>query len=319
MKPNTELTAVDPIERWVAITGEEPIRELSQVPPAMVAELIAVFAPHAQAVRQLAAMAKGVCVTDENDAAGMAEARRLRLAIRKVRLAAEDDRKEQKAWAVIAGRVVDWLANGNVRDLAVRLETKLEADEKFAERMEEERRQKVAMERFEILRPIADDLTGIDLVGMTDEQFERLRAGFQAAHDAAEAQRVAAEQERQSEAARVAAIEEENARLRAQVEAQAPPACMSPGTNSVVQMMASWNANPVPSDPVDEVVLTVYTDADESVGFKSQNVEVIIPAYLWFSLGAGERDQMTADILNAIGPWMDDKARVRVDAGSDLV
>lgn len=105
MKPNTELTAVDPIERWVAITGEEPIRELSQVPPAMVAELIAVFAPHAQAVRQLAAMAKGVCVTDENDAAGMAEARRLRLGIRKVRLAAEDDRKEQKAWAVIAGRV----------------------------------------------------------------------------------------------------------------------------------------------------------------------------------------------------------------------
>lgn len=77
--------------------------------------------------------------------------------------------------------------------------------------------------------------------------------------------------------------------------------------------------SPTPPATPDEIVVTVYTDDQYNADAKPMWVNVIIPADLWFSLGAGERDEMTADIMNAIGPWMDDKARVRVDAGSDLV
>ena len=310
----TAIQPATPADAWLQLTGEEPIRELTQIPAPMAAELLELFAPYIQQVRQYAIMAREINVTDENDTAGMAEARRLRLALVKVRTAAEKEREEQKRGFTVAGRVIDWLGNKNVRDEAQRAEDHLKAQETFAERMEAERRQAIAAARLEILRPIADDLTGIDLAEMTDEAFERLRAGFQAAHDAAEAQEAERKRLADAERERVAAIEAENERLRAEIAERGLP---DPG----LWPMTDTNTIEPPAPPAtpDEVVITVYADGDPSVGIPGIMVNTIIPGDLWAGLSAGERGEMTTDILNAIGPWLDDKARVRVDAGSYLV
>lgn len=68
---DTALTTTAPADLWLAATGEELTKELTVIPPDMAADL-----------NELAAEAHGLEVTDEADTAGMAEARRLRLAIR---------------------------------------------------------------------------------------------------------------------------------------------------------------------------------------------------------------------------------------------
>jgi hypothetical protein len=219
----TALTTTAPADLWLAATGEELTKELTVIPPDMAADLVARFVPFAQQANELAAEAHGLEVTDEADTAGMAEARRLRLAMKAVRVEADKVRKAEKEYALVVGKAVDWLGR-SIRERAEVVEARLEASEKFAERMEAERRAALAAERTEILALICDDVTGFDLAGMTADAFDRLRAGLQAAHDQAERERA------EAEAARVAAAEaerierermrEENEKLKAVVDLQ---------------------------------------------------------------------------------------------------
>lgn len=208
----TALVTTAPADLWLAATGEELTKELTVIPPDMAADLVARFVPFAQQANELAAEAHGLEVTDEGDTAGMAEARRLRLAMKAVRVEADKVRKAEKEYALVVGKAVDWLGR-SIRERAEAVEARLEASEKFAERMEAERRAALATERAAILSPICDDLTGWDLGAMAPAAFEQLRAAMQAAHDQAERERA------EQEAARVAAAEAarvENERIRAE-------------------------------------------------------------------------------------------------------
>lgn len=215
--------APSPTDLWLAATGEELTKELAVIPADMAADLVARFVPFAQQANELAAEAHGIEVTDEADTAGMAEARRLRLAMKAVRVEADKVRKAEKEYALVVGKAVDWLGR-SIRERAETVEARLEASEKFAERMEAERRAALAAERTAILAPICDDLTGWDLGAMAPAAFEQLRTAMQAAHDQAERERA------EQEAARVAAAEadrinrelmrEENERLRVENERQ---------------------------------------------------------------------------------------------------
>lgn len=214
----TALTTTAPADLWLAATGEELTKELTVIPPDMAADLVARFVPFAQQANELAAEAHGLEVTDEADTAGMAEARRLRLAMKAVRVEADKVRKAEKEYALVVGKAVDWLGR-SIRERAETVEARLEASEKFVERMEAERRAALAAERTEILRPICDDVTGFDLAGMTADAFDRLRAGLQAAHDQAERERAEAEAARvataEAERAEREQMREENERLKA--------------------------------------------------------------------------------------------------------
>lgn len=219
----TTLVNISPADLWLAATGEELTKELTVIPADMAADLVARFVPFAQQANELATEAHGLEVTDEADTAGMAEARRLRLAMKAVRVEADKVRKAEKEYALVVGKAVDWLGR-SIREHAEAVEARLEASEKFAERMEAERRAALAAERAAILAPICDDLTGWDLGAMAPAAFEQLRTAMQAAHDQAERERA------EQEAARVAAAEaeraererirEENERLRAENAAQ---------------------------------------------------------------------------------------------------
>lgn len=237
--------------RWEMITGEEPPADLSRIPAEQAEELVRLFAPLAQAVNSLAPDARAIVVQDESDEAGMADARRLRLAIRQSRLEAEKIHKEQKAWSLMTGRLVDWFKK-QVTEPATALEDHLEEQEKYAEIQEFNRRTALSNARLEILRPIADDLSAFgDLAAMSDEAFEKLRAMLQDAHDKAEAaaaERKRLEDEQRAETER---LRQENERLRAELAAGLP----------ALETMGS-EAPPAPA----ETYMTITVD-DESIGF----------------------------------------------------
>jgi hypothetical protein len=211
----TTLTTTGPATAWLEATGEAISPELLKIPVQMAGKLVARFVPYAQQVNELATMAHGVTVTDEADTAGMAEARRIRLAMKAVRVEADKTRKEEKEYALVVGKAVDFLGR-SIRERAETVEARLEEAEKFAERAEQARREALAAERADILHPICDDLTGWDLGAMAPAAFEQLRAAMQAAHDQAERERA------EQEAARVAAAEAaraEQERIRRENEA----------------------------------------------------------------------------------------------------
>jgi hypothetical protein len=227
----TTLTTTGPATAWLEATGEAISPELLKIPVQMAGKLVARFVPYAQQVNELATMAHGVTVTDEADTAGMAEARRIRLAMKAVRVEADKTRKEEKEYALVVGKAVDFLGR-SIRERAEVVEARLEEAEKFAERAEAARRETLAAERADLLRPICDDLTGWDLAGMTPEAFERLRGGLQAAHDAAEQRaheqrmldaEIAMERQREQERIRSEneALRAETARLAAELKAKA--------------------------------------------------------------------------------------------------
>ena len=209
------LTTTTPADLWIAATGEEPAPELSKIPADMASDLIERFVPFAQQVNEIASEAHGIEVTDENDAAGMAEARRLRLAMKAVRVEADKVRKTEKEYALVVGKAVDFLGR-SIRERAELVEARLEQSEKFAEIKAAERAEALRVARVELLLPYVDDVSQFDLAGMTEQAFETLLSAMKTNHEAA----LKAEQE--AEAARVAAAEAERAeqeRIRAENEA----------------------------------------------------------------------------------------------------
>jgi hypothetical protein len=89
-----------------------------------------------------------------------------------------------------------------------------------------------------------------------------------------------------------------------------------PGTSTALDMDAPvvLRATQQP----EEIAVIVYTIGDASVGIAGTEIRTTIPSDLWFSLSASERQEMAGNILSAIGPWMDERARVRVDDGVEV-
>jgi hypothetical protein len=180
--------------------------------------LAVAFAPHFQRFADLRESAKGVAIDAPK------AARTLRLELKAIRVAAEKTRKEQKEDSLRRGKAIDGIYNVLEYELAP-VENAMEEIEKAEERREAARIAALKADRSAQLAPYAD-ATFYDLGNMPAPQWEQLLAGAKAAHEAkiaaaakAEADRIAAElAAKEAQAKREADEAAERERMRAENE-----------------------------------------------------------------------------------------------------
>lgn len=148
--------------------------------------------------------AQGIVVTDAAQVSLMKEARKARLEIRAIRLETEKCRKETKESALRECQAIDAIAK-TLTDGMAKEETRLEEQEKFAERLETQRKATLRVEREAIIGQYGNLAHGQMLEEMTPEKFAEL-VEIHKGH-----------WERQQEAARKA---EEDRKERERVESQ---------------------------------------------------------------------------------------------------
>jgi DNA repair exonuclease SbcCD ATPase subunit len=185
--------------------------------------LVQQFTPFVIDASPLIESAMRITVTDATQVAEIKEARRLRLALRAIRVEAEKHRKEIKADALKTSQCID-AAGRWVASKIEPIEERLHEMETFAERAEAERKSKVKASREILLAPFGVDTAFIDLANMPEDSFNTLLSQARSAHEAklaaqakAEADKIAAEKARAAEQER---IRIENERLRAEAQAR---------------------------------------------------------------------------------------------------
>lgn len=185
------------------------------------ASIIETYTPILERAGAIAREAEGVIVTDPTQVTEIRKSRELRLKLRAERVAADKARKTLKEESLRRGQFIDAAAR-HVNALIEPVETRLEEQEKIAERMEAERKARLKAEREEALRPYEPATHLYQLAEMTEPQFAELLAlkrkawdDAQAAARKAEEERAAAERVRAEEEARVRA---ENERLKREAD-----------------------------------------------------------------------------------------------------
>jgi len=203
------------------------IIETSGLPVNKATALLEAFTPLVNEAGKLCAMAGQILVTDATQLTEMKEARKVRLALKDVRVAAEKARKELKADALAQGKAID-SANKWLLERIEPAETQMEAAEQFAARAEAKRKADLVESRSRVLAPFGVDPIIYPLGEMSDAQWAQLLDGSRLAFEAkqaaaakAEADRLAAEEAARVEQARIRA---ENDRLRSEAEAAAKAA-----------------------------------------------------------------------------------------------
>ena len=220
----TALVKFDPQEKWLELTGgEEMIKEANQLPEDKLALLANQFIPFLEQVVNLEQHFKGLEVTEEDDTAGMKRAKEARIAFKKTRTEAEKIRKQEKQWANVVGRTIDYMGR-TVRSRCEHWENHYKDLETYAERMEAERKEALKQERENLLSPYVDELDGWDLGGMSEDAFNKLLNASKIAHEqeVAEAEKRAQEERERQEAERLERdrLRAENERLQAELKAK---------------------------------------------------------------------------------------------------
>jgi len=179
------------------------------------------FGGYFERAGELVNAARAVHVSDATQLTEMAQARKLRLDLAKVRIEAEKTRKEMKEASLREGRAIDGI-NNVLKGLIEPVEDKLQEMEDFAKIAEAKRKEAIREERTTILAGLGQDVVGFDLATMEAATFDNLVAGIRAANEA----RIAAEKKAEEDriAREKAEAEErerqriENARLKAEAE-----------------------------------------------------------------------------------------------------
>jgi hypothetical protein len=178
--------------------------------------IIQTFMPLCADVRTLVAASAGISVTDESQTAEMEQARDARLAIRKVRIAAEKARKDFKEDTLRTGRAIDGIAK-LVSEVAEPAEARLLDMEEFAKRAQERRDEQIKRDRIEEIRATGADPYQFNLDGMNEIHYQNLirdcRAAKQVRDEQARAAKEAAEAAAKTKQEEDARIKAENARL----------------------------------------------------------------------------------------------------------
>jgi colicin import membrane protein len=197
--------------------------ELTALPPSKAEQIKATFEPMVEMLQSFEEKVNEV-ITEASQGVTpeiSARAKRLRLDIAKVRIAADKVRKAEKDEYLRAGNAIQGVYNVLAWAVSDR-ENKLEEIEKHAERIEAERLARLQSERVELLSPYVDDAETRDLASMDAEAWEFYLAGKKQQHidlieaeRKAEAERIAREK---AEAAERERIRKENERLKAEAE-----------------------------------------------------------------------------------------------------
>lgn len=189
------------------------VRE-QNIEPASAASLMESFGPMYEEASSLVEIAKTINVTDPTQVTEIRDAREVRLALKKIRTKCENRRKELKEDALRYGRAVDGVANV-IKLMTEPAERRLMDMEKIAERIEAERKAKIAEERSEELRRFQMDPSHFNLGEMSEEEWESIRDGAETAYN----KRLEQERIRKEEAeAKAKADAEERERIRAENE-----------------------------------------------------------------------------------------------------
>lgn len=193
-----------------------------------IAETLGVFFNKAA---EWGATIQSIVITSPEETGKMKMAKEGRLTLKNMRLEAEkivkakrDEVKYAMANFVLEDKL--WLKAGQMMEATFKnLETKLEEKEKFAERWEAERKEKLKAERLEQLLPLGFQLeNGFDLGNMDEQMFQSLKLGLETAKKEKEETERKAEEERiakeKAEAEERARIKAENERLKLEAEAK---------------------------------------------------------------------------------------------------
>ena len=194
--------------------------------------LLTAFQGFYQSADEWRAKALSIQITRPDQIREMKLARETRLALREIRIKADKRRKEMKEDSLRRGKAIDGAFN-MLSHAIEPLERHLLEQEQFIQRMEEERKAQLKIEREDALRPFAD-VSLYQLGEMDEATFSQLletnRLAYTARQEAAkkaEAERIERErmetEERAkreaAEAAERAHIKAENERLKAEREA----------------------------------------------------------------------------------------------------
>jgi hypothetical protein len=138
-----------------------------------------------EAIKEYEEKVKAIVVTDETQVELMAEAKELRLELRKYRTSADKDREKLKAGSIKYGKAIQAAYNETER-VCKKYEEYLEAQEKFAEIQAMKRAEITRKERQEHIAPYAMYVpAGVDLGYLSIDDFNNLYNGAKLQHEAA--------------------------------------------------------------------------------------------------------------------------------------
>lgn len=153
------------------------------------------FAPMVTMLKEYETAYKEIISLDQEDPETAKRAKRLRLDIGKIRIAAEKNRKEQKEEYLRAGKAIDGV-NNILKWAIAEKEGKLKEIETYQERKEQERKEALEAERIEILSQYEVDGTHLSLGEMADPVWENYLAGTKANYEQVKEAEKKAEEER---------------------------------------------------------------------------------------------------------------------------
>lgn len=187
----------------------------SQVELSTALQLQNAFNPIFERMQEWERVTRSIVVTDPTQLREMKQAREARLELRGLRTEADKKRKELKEDSLRYGKAVQGVYNV-IEALIVPLEKYLEDQEKFAERIEKERQDKLREERTELLAPyVAFAPPCGDLGVIIDSEFERILN-----YAKREKIRIEAEERRKQEEEEAERVKQEEERKRLQAEAE---------------------------------------------------------------------------------------------------
>lgn len=178
------------------------------------------FVPFVADAGAISREAEGVVVTSVGQKAEIKKSRDLRLKLRSVRIGVEKNRKDLKDESLRRGKLIDDLSN-HVKGLIEPVETRLDEQEKIAERQEAERVAKIVKERQDALRPFCEPAvlaSHANLADLHEADFASLLNTYKAAHQHRAEQAQRDERERAERQAETARLNAENDRIARELE-----------------------------------------------------------------------------------------------------
>jgi len=186
-------------------------------------QLLSSFGNYFSEARQKVKQAKEIVVSDISQVEEMRKARETRLELKNIRVEVEKTRKQLKEQSIRENKAIDGISNV-IKALIVPAEEYLENQEKFAERLETERKAKVEAERINQLSKFVEGAENYSLHPdlMSEETFSKLLENSRLAFEARKKAEEDVEKARlaQIEADRIEQerIRQENAKLKIEAE-----------------------------------------------------------------------------------------------------
>ncbi len=195
----------------------QTIIEQEKIIPTQAEFLLENFKAIFEKAKELEVRARVIKVDNVEQKEEMQKARELRIEIKNLRCEANNKREELKAESLRTGKAIQGFYNV-IEALTKPMESYLEEQEKFAEKIEAQKKLQKAKERQNLLSKFVEDVSLYNLSEMSEAGFQELLRASELAYNTrieaekkAEAEKVKAEKEREAENER---IRIENEKLR---------------------------------------------------------------------------------------------------------